>query len=216
MPTTTAPLLSFDARGQIAKTQVYSSWKGQSYVRRYVVPANPRSSDQTMTRSVFTWLNNVWRIAPTDFLAPWQEAVKSRRMIDRNLWIQQNLPVLRPGDDLTGMIFSPGAKGGPSSTVTVTAGDDQLTFAGAAPSPLPSGWSIVKLVGAALLQQDPHIDADYEIKVVTDATSAYSVVMTGLGTASHYMAAGWWVYQRSANPLDLAYSAAVAQDYLTT
>jgi len=216
MPTTTAPLLSFDARGQIAKTQVYSSWKGQSYVRRYVIPANPRSADQTMTRSVFTWLNNVWRIAPADFIAPWQEAVKSRRMIDRNLWIQQNLTVLRPGTDLTGMIFSPGAKGGPASAITVTPGDDQLTFAGTAPSPLPAGWSIVKLVGAAILDQDPHIDADYEIHVVTDETSAYSVVMTGLATASIYQAAGWWVYQRSTNPLDLAYSAAIAAPYTTT
>jgi hypothetical protein len=216
MPTTTAPLLSFDARGQIAKTQVYSSWKGQSYVRRYVVPANPRSTDQTTTRSVFTWLNNVWRIAPADFIAPWQEAIKSRRMIDRNLWIQQNLPVIRPGTDLTGMVFSPGAKGGPASAITVTPGNDQLTFAGVTPSPLPSGWTIVKMVGAAILQQDPHLDTDYEITVVSDATDPYSVVMTGLGNISVYMAAGWWVYQRSANPADLAYSAAVAAPYTTT
>jgi hypothetical protein len=216
MPKVTAPLLSFGASGQIAQTQVYSSWKGQPYVRRYVTPANPRSTAQTATRDVFTWLNAVWRIAPADFIAPWQTAVQSRRMIDRNLWIQQNLPILRPGTDLTGMVMSPGAKGGPASPITVTPGNDQLTFAGVAPSPLPSGWTIVKMVGAAILQQDPHIDQDYEILTVEDATSGYSVVMSGLGSVSAYVAAGWWVYQRSASETDLAYSAAIAAEYTTT
>lgn len=216
MPTVIAPLLSFGASGQIAKTQVYSTWKGQPYVRRYVIPANPRSTAQTMTRDVFTWLNNVWRIAPADFIAPWQAAVQSRRMIDRNLWIQQNLPLLRPATDLTGLVMSPGAKGGPASPITVTPGNDQLTFAGVTPSPLPAGWTIVAMVGAAIKQQDPHADQNYEITVVTDETDPYSVVMTGLESVTPYVAAGWWVYQRSASLTDLAYSAAIGAEYTTT
>jgi len=55
MPKTTAPLLSFDARGQIAHTQVYSSWRGRPYVRRYSVGTNPNTSDQQLTRNAFTW-----------------------------------------------------------------------------------------------------------------------------------------------------------------
>jgi hypothetical protein len=137
-------------------------------------------------------------------------------MIDRNLFIQQNLPILRPGVDLTGMIMSPGAKGGLTGGITVTPGNDLLTFAGTAPSPLPSGWTIVKLVGAAILQQDPHVDQDYEVMTVSDATSAYSVVMSGLGSVSTYVAAGWWVFQRSSSPADLAYGAAIGAEYITT
>jgi hypothetical protein len=216
MPRVNAPLLSFGASGQIAQTQVYATWKGQPYVRRYVIPANPRSAEQTSTRSVFTWLNRVWRIAPSDFVAPWQAAVQSRRMIDRNLFIQQNLPLLRPGTDLTGMIMSPGAKGGLTGGITITPGNDQLTFAGTAPSPLPSGWTIVKMVGAAILQQDPHIDEDYEIFTVSDSSDPYSVVMSGLGSVSTYVAAGWWVFQRSASATDLAYGAAIGAEYITT
>jgi hypothetical protein len=216
MPTVNGPLLSFGASGQIAKTQVYSKWKGQPYVRQYVIPANPRSTEQTSTRDVFTWLNKVWQIAPSDFVAPWQEAVKSRRMIDRNLWMQQNLSTLRGQTDLTGLIMSPGAKGGLSGGITVTPGNDLLTFAGTPPSPLPAGWSVVKLVGAAIKQQDAHVDQDYTITVVTDATSTYSVVMSGLASVQAYVAAGWWVYQRSASATDLAYSAAVGAVYTTT
>jgi|SRR3954454_24471788 hypothetical protein len=216
MPTISAPLLSFSASGQIAKTQVYSQWKGQPYVRRYVIPANPRSTEQTSTRNVFTWMNNVWRIAPADFVAPWQEAVKSRRMIDRNLFIQQNMTTLRNGLDLTGMVMSPGAKGGLTGGITITPGNDILTVAGTPPDPLPSGWTVVKLVGAAILQQDPHIDADYQIFTAADTTSTYSAVISGLGTVSAYVAAGWWVFQRSASLTDLAYGAAIGAEFTTT
>lgn len=212
----TAPLLSFEGSGQIAKTQVYSSWKGLPYARRYTVPANPRSTEQVKTRSVFTFLNFAWRIAPTDFVAPWSAAVQGRPLISRNLFIQQNLPALRDGTDLTGLVMSPGAKGGLASAITITPGTAQLTFAGTAPSPLPAGWTVVSLVGAAIKQQDPHLDTDYEITVVSDTSDPYSVVMSGLAATTAYVAAGWWVYQRSASATDLAYSAAVGAEYTTT
>jgi hypothetical protein len=212
----TAPLLSFEGSGQIARTQVYSTWKGIPYARRYTVPANPRSTAQTSTRSVFSWLNFTWRTAPADFVAPWRAAVVGRPLIDRNLFIKQNMPILRGANSLDGMVFSPGAKGGIASAVTVTPGNDQLTFAGTAPTPLPSGWTIIGLVGAAILEQDPEVDTSYEVLTVTDLTDPYSVVMSGLGNATQYAAAGWWVYQRSASLTDLAYSAATAALYTTT
>lgn len=212
----TAPLLSFEGSGQIARTQVYSSWKGIPYARRYTIPANPRSTAQVQTRSVFSWLNFVWRTAPTDFVAPWRAAVVGRPLIDRNLFIKQNLPLLRTAGSLDGMVFSPGAKGGIASTITITPGNDQITFAGADPAPLPAGWTIIGLVGAAIKEQDPETDTDYEVFTVTDLTTPFSVVMTGLESVTDYAAAGWWVYQRSASLTDLAYSAATATIVTTT
>lgn len=47
------PLFSLQAGGQLAKTLVYSRWKGISDVRSYVIPANPRSSGQTTQRGYF-------------------------------------------------------------------------------------------------------------------------------------------------------------------
>jgi len=211
-----APLLSFEAGGAIAKTQVYASWKGIPYVRRYVTPANPSSTDQVLTRTAFTWLNYVWRIAPADFIAPWTAAAASQQMTNRNLWLKKNNSMLRTASDLTGLVMSPGARGGIASTITITPGNDQLTFAGADPDPLPSGWTVVKLVGAAILQQDPQADTDYEITVVSDSSSPYSVVMSGLADTTAYVAAAWWVYQRSASATDLAYSAAIGAEYTTT
>lgn len=205
MSRVTAPLLSFSGSGQIAKTQVYAEWKGLPYVRRYVIPANPRSSGQTLTRNTFRWLNNLWRIAPADFVAPWTAAASGRPLTNRNLFIKQNNGLLREETDITGMVLSPGAKGGIAVDVTITAGDDQLTFAATAPDPLPAGWTIVKLVGVAVPQQDPQTQEMFVVETVSDASDPYSVVMSGLTTATPYVAGGWFVYQRSASASDLAY-----------
>src|SRR3546814_4148752 len=70
MAKTTAPLLSFGADGQIAKTMVYSKWKGIPYVRRHVVPANPQTVAQQLTRTTFSKLREMWKIAPA--IAPLQ------------------------------------------------------------------------------------------------------------------------------------------------
>lgn len=56
----TAPLFSFNARGQLAKTLVYSGWKGIDDVRSYVVPANPRSASQQTQRGYFTNMVDMW------------------------------------------------------------------------------------------------------------------------------------------------------------
>lgn len=54
------PLFSLQAGGQLAKTLVYSRWKGISDVRSYVIPANPRSSGQTTQRGYFGDAVDTW------------------------------------------------------------------------------------------------------------------------------------------------------------
>jgi len=49
-----APLFSFNASGQLAKSLVYGSWKGLDVVRSYVVPSNPKTADQLTQRGYFT------------------------------------------------------------------------------------------------------------------------------------------------------------------
>jgi len=47
------PLFSLSASGQIAKTLVYGDWKGIDIVRKYVIPANPKSAGQQAQRGYF-------------------------------------------------------------------------------------------------------------------------------------------------------------------
>jgi hypothetical protein len=208
-------LLSFNASGQIGKTLVFSRWKGRPYARQLVTPANPRSTAQTETRSVFTFLSNVWKVAPAELLAPWNAFAKGKPLTGRNAFMGQNVTVLRPGTDLTGLILSPGAAGGLTVAPTVSGGSGTITIGLTAPSPLPTGWTIVQAVGVAILEQDPHIDTAYTVYADTDDTSTYSIVLSGLA-AGDYEAGGWFVYQRSALTTDLAYGASVAEPVTVT
>jgi len=60
MARTVGPLMSLDASGSIANTIVFSRWKGRSYVRQLVTPANPKSPLQVSTRAVMKFLSQRW------------------------------------------------------------------------------------------------------------------------------------------------------------
>lgn len=200
-----APLLAFSASGTVAKTQVYASWRGIQYARRWLTPANPQSTEQTVTRNAFTWLNATWKVSPANFRQSWTLAAKGRPLTDRNLWIKQNLPVLRGNADLTGIILSPGAAGGLPGELTITPGAGQLTLDLAAPSVMPVGWTITKAIFAIIAQQSPETGTDYEIKSAEDATSTYQAVFTGLGSATDWLCGGWFEFAKSALASDVAY-----------
>jgi hypothetical protein len=207
MSKVTAPLLSFGASGQIAKSLVFGTWKGVPYSRRYVIPSNPRSADQTLTRNSFKFLSDVYKVSPTNFRATWQRYAVGKAMTDRNAFIKQNNSMLRVAADLDGMWFSPGAFGGLPVVPVVTPGDNLLTVTAAPPDPLPPGWTVLRFVAAAILNQDPQAPTDFDIVEGSDSSDPYSVVLA-LGSALEYSVAGWFVYQRSALTTDLAYGPA--------
>lgn len=215
MSRVTAPLLSFGGSGQIAKSMVFGSWKGIPYARRYVIPANPRSTEQTKTRNSFAFLNNVYKVAPTNFRLAWAKFAVGKPLTDRNAFIKSNNSLLRLATDLDGMIFSPGAAGGLPAAFVATPGDDSIVVTAAAPDPLPPGWTITKFIAAALLSQDPQAPTDFDIVEGTDATAAYSVTLA-LANTTEYAVAGWFEYQRSALATDLAYGPATAVLRTTT
>lgn len=60
MATTKAPLFGLDASGTLAKSIVFSKWRGRTYVRRHAIPANPRSNLQLGMRSVFRYITQAF------------------------------------------------------------------------------------------------------------------------------------------------------------
>ena len=60
MAKVTGPLFSLSASGQLAKTLVYMKWKGIQDVRKYVVPANPKSALQVIQRGYFHTTIDLW------------------------------------------------------------------------------------------------------------------------------------------------------------
>lgn len=190
MPKTTAPLLSFDARGQIAKTQVYSSWKGRSYVRRYTVPSNPQSVEQTVTRNCFSFLQGVYKVAPPLFAAAWASYIKGKVLTERNAFTKFNLPLLRGEADLANFVFSPGSMGGlPPTSIVITPGVGTLSTAVAVPTVVPTGWTIQAAVVFAIQDQDPDSGALFTISAGEDLTAAYVVLLSGLSVALYRVGA---------------------------
>lgn len=189
MAKTTAPLLSFGGSGQIGKTMVYGSWKGRSYVRRHVIPANPQSSEQTITRNAFSFLQSVYKFAPAIVTSVWEAYASGLVLTSRNAFTKFNLPVLRGEADLDNMIISGGANGGPPpASATPTPGSGTLSIAIVAPTVLPQGWTVYSAQAAIIRDQDPDSGTLFDILAGEDLTSTYAVAFSSL-------AAGVWQYR---------------------
>lgn len=203
----TGPLMSLGASGTIAKTLTYGDWKGISYARTRVIPANPNTSEQQLTRDVFRFLPQVYKFDPTIAREPWIAAVTGVPMTPINMILSKNTGVLRDALDLDLMVLSPGARGGiPPASIVSTPGSGQLSVAVTAPS-IPSGWSIVAAQGVVLRDQDPHDDLIAAPVAVEDTSAPYTLVFTGL-TGGQVYQIGVWLKWLTPNQ-DNAYSVAL-------
>jgi len=195
MPKVSAPLLSFSASGQIAKSQVYSTWKGIPYVRRYAVPANPKTTKQMNNRGIWSMISQSWLFAPAAIQAAFNAYAVGKPLTGRNKFVSENqklLAVQPTPEDITGYVMSPGNGGAlPATSLIVTPGADTLTLTATIPD-APAGWTLTKVWGAALPNQDPTDAFQGPWTVVSDDTAPYSVALTGLTVVGEY-AVGLWI-----------------------
>lgn len=188
MSKTTAPLLSFSARGQIGKAMVASSWKGVSYMRRHVIPANPKTTRQTEVRATFALLREMWKLAPALVQAPWNSFAQGRPLTGMNKFVGENQRVLNNQTDMNNFIGSPGSKGGlaPLGITVDTATPEQVEITVDVPA-APDGWAIDGAVGYAFLDQSPTGIFNGTIEAAEDtAGPAYVIVIPDLVTGSDY------------------------------
>lgn len=93
MAKVTAPLFSFSASGQIAKSLVYMKWKGIDDVRKYVIPANPKSANQLIQRGYFEDGVTEWQGAAFNTLdvAAWNRlaSIQSKVMSGFNVMMKK-------------------------------------------------------------------------------------------------------------------------------
>lgn len=201
MAKVSAPLLSFGGLGQIGKSMVFATWRGVSYTRRYVVPANPKSTSQTVTRGVFAWLNAVWKQLSPNVTSVWLVFAKGRPLTDRNAWIKANLSALRgtdidPATDLSGMVMSPGANAGLAAAGIAAADDMAHGFTVTLTAPdLPDGWAIVKAHFVALKQQEADTGQLYTSLYAFDAATPFIGVFAG-GHAGTWATFGFFEFTK--------------------
>lgn len=199
MPKVSAPLLSFGASGQIAKAQVYSSWKGVQYVRRYAIPANPRTNKQVSNRGMWKFINNAFLYAPASVRAAFNAYAIGKPLTGRNKFFQDNMKLLAKDPaptDVEGFVMSPGSGGGlPPSALVVTPGASKLTLTATIPD-VPAGWAIASVQAAAIVNADPADEFGGKWFNGQDAVNPYSVEITGLTTGIEYAVGLWIVWTR--------------------
>jgi hypothetical protein len=197
MAKTTAPLLSFDGKGQIGKTMVASKWRGVKYMRQYVVPANPNTVAQQRVRSIFALLREAWKLAPPGVTAAWNAFASGRPFTGMNKWVGENVRVLNNESDMDNIIFSPGAGGGlPPATASVTDGTaGQVIVTGTAPT-APSGWVFKALAAAAFPDQDPTGIFSGPFIYGEDDTTPFSVTLAGFATGAALQVGVWAVWTK--------------------
>jgi hypothetical protein len=195
MAKTNAPLLSWGASGSIAKTQVYSTWKGRPYVRRHVIPRDPNTAEQQSVRGLFAFLNDLWKYLPSGALGAWKLYADNSRFTDRNGWIKQNLKPLQGETDLDNILLSVAAGGGIiAAAMNITPGNAQLEVALTAPA-LPAGWSITKAWALAVRNVDPTSSTVYDVASGSADTGPYEITLTGLTNGEEYIVGGWFEYE---------------------
>lgn len=189
------PLMGMEAAGAIGDSLVMAKWKGVQYARKYVIPANPRTTEQTKTRDVFTFLNQVFMGAPPVFREPWQAYVKGQALTDRNAFIKFNIPLLREEVDISTLLVSPGVLGGYAiASFAAEGGTGQVTSSVEVPA-LPGGWSVSRVVFFLFKDQDPHEDFSGFWAYATKESPPYTYTFTGLESGD-YVAAAYVRYMR--------------------
>lgn len=198
MAKTTAPMLSFSAAGSIAKTLVYAKWRGISYGRQHVIPANPKSTAQTVTRSTFATLREMYKRTGSVTRAPWDAFAKGRPFTGMNAFVGENLRLIRGEADMDLFYASPGAGGGlafPTLGVATGSSSGEIDVTLTAPT-LPTGWTITSAHAMAFLQQAPDNIFLGVLVEGSDASAPYEITLAGLGAAQAVVASGWFEYEK--------------------
>lgn len=202
----TGPLLSFGARGSVGKALVVSKWRGVVYARQHVVPANPQTAAQTAVRSLFAYLREMWKLAPTEVIDTWDSFAQGRPFTGMNKFVGENVRVLNGETDMNNFIGSPGSKGGlPPTAFSATTGgaSGEIDFDFTVPA-APSGWTLLSSVAIAFPDANPTgiFVGPFVSEEVTSAP--WDGTLTGLGSAVPCQVAGWLTWQKPNG--DTAYS----------
>lgn len=194
----TGPLLSFGARGAIAKTMVVATWRGVKYARQYVIPANPDTDDQKEVRNIFRMLNSYWLVSPADARAPWDANALGQKYLGRNKLLSANVKPLMAVVVMDSFIASPGAKGGlPLEAMGAVGGGLAGEIDVTATVPVtPTGWTLTKVVWVAFPDQDPKAAFLGPVSSKSKDSSPYEETFTGLTPGDEYQVAAWPVWTR--------------------
>jgi len=214
MAKTTAPLFGFGATGSLGKAIVFGSWRGVGYARRHVIPANPKSTGQVLTRDIFRNLDVRWKQAGPIMRAPWDRFAVGQKFVGRNAYLGKNVNLTRPETDLDDYIGSPGAKGGlaPLTLVLTSVAAGGIEAVVTAPAP-PTGWTLTAAQATMLKEQTPQAVVTDIVQEGEDLAAPFSIDIVGLDTVEYQVQA--WLKWLKADG-SIAYGASISDQIVVT
>ncbi len=129
MAGTKGGLFSLDAKGSVAKTIVFSRWKGRQYVRQHVTPANPQTPLQKSVRAVTSFCSKEYPILTASEKTLWTDSGQSEALTGMNMMVRkaQAQRIVDKGP-LRVPAQAPGSAPGPPTGVVATAARKQVTL----------------------------------------------------------------------------------------
>lgn len=91
MVKTYAPMFSLGASGSIGGAVTFSNWKGRSYARQLVIPANPKSVLQVSVRAMMRFLSQAWASVGSTPKGSWDTRAAAGNVSPFNAYVAQNL-----------------------------------------------------------------------------------------------------------------------------
>jgi hypothetical protein len=181
-----APLFSLDASGSIAKSIVFSKWRGRNYVRRHAIPSNPRSGLQLGVRAVLKFVTQDWTNLSAAIQAAWADLAAGTNITELNAAVAYNVAAARRDE---GIIRSPGEDAGTTpdaaASFVTTAGIKSVSIAWTADTNDPEYcWMLYRDIGATcdslpenLIAVLPAATLSYlDIGLLTGTQYAYTIV----------------------------------------
>lgn len=142
MALVTAPLMSLDASGTIAKSITFSKWKGRNYVRQTVKPLNPKTAAQTGVRACMKFLSKAWVSIKAASSASYLAEADAKKISTFDAYISENLRRWREGKGIAQSY--PAAEASTPGTITMgaPAGGQRNIVLTLTPSTATALWGI--------------------------------------------------------------------------
>lgn len=169
MAKVTGPLMSLTASGKLGKSIVFMTWRGIQDVRKWIKPANPKTTDQMNVRNDFTGaVNKYHQLDGTDMEAL-RKRTEGKPYTGFNLWVGW----VRKAYELskTWVLI----KGVTASSVTGT---------GAVIKATPDAAGQLKVYYGTTMGS--WIDSETEVSPGGDADEEHSITLTGLSSGTQY------------------------------
>ncbi len=175
------PLFSLSASGQIAKTLVYGDWKGIDVVRKYVIPANPRTAGQQQQRAYFAAAVEDWHTDGFTAIdvAAWNLYALAQKVAASGFNMLVKLKVAAAVAAETWVALY-------ECLVTVIAADGaQINITGTVGSTIKLYWGTSK---TSMFNEETMADTagDYEVTIATmNASTKYYFYIKDTGASEH-------------------------------